>query len=60
MLQVCVAHNHPSGNSNPSVEDIKLTERLVECGNLLGVKVIEHLIFGEDSLYFSFAKEGLL
>lgn len=57
---VCVAHNHPSGNFNPSVEDIKLTERLVECGNLLGVKVIEHLIFGGDGLYFSFAKESLL
>jgi len=41
---VIVAHNHPSGDTRPSSEDLALTERLVKCGRLLGLPVLDHLI----------------
>ncbi|MDD3997355.1 MAG: JAB domain-containing protein [Sphaerochaetaceae bacterium] len=44
-----VAHNHPSGNLNPSPEDINVTLRLKKAGDLLGIKVLDHLIFSEDN-----------
>lgn len=43
---VIVAHNHPSGNPEPSKEDIDITERLIETGRLLGIRVIDHIILG--------------
>lgn len=49
---ICV-HNHPSGNLEPSNEDIDLTNRLKEIGNLLGINVIDHVIITYDS-YYSF------
>ena len=49
---ICV-HNHPSGNLEPSNEDIDLTNRLKEIGNLLGINVIDHVIITNDS-YYSF------
>ena len=49
---ICV-HNHPSGNLEPSNEDINLTNRLKEIGNLLGINVIDHVIITYDS-YYSF------
>ena len=45
---IIVAHNHPSGYSNPSNDDIEVTKRLVECGKLLGIKLLDHIIIGED------------
>ena len=45
---VIVAHNHPSGNLNPSPDDINVTIRLKKAGDLLGIKVLDHLIFSED------------
>jgi DNA repair protein RadC len=56
---VIFLHNHPSGESNPSKNDLDITERLVSACELVGVKVLDHLILGEDD-YFSFAQEGLL
>ena len=56
---VIFLHNHPSGESNPSKNDLDITERLVEACNIIGVKVLDHIILGEDN-YFSFAQEGLL
>lgn len=47
---IICAHNHPSGDPTPSEPDIALTTRLVECGELLGIKVLDHLIFGDDVL----------
>ena len=55
---VCV-HNHPSANVAPSPEDKKFTQELTAAGRLLGVKVLDHIIIG-DNKYFSFADEGLL
>ena len=43
---ILVAHNHPTGDPEPSAEDIEVTKRLIETGRLLGIKVIDHLILG--------------
>ena len=53
-------HNHPSSDCQPSREDRALTTRLVEAGKLLGIAVLDHIIIGGESKYFSFADEGLL
>ena len=55
---ICV-HNHPSGNPNPSQEDKDFTKELVSAGKLLQIKVLDHIIFGNDK-HFSFADEGLM
>lgn len=52
-----LAHNHPSGNLKPSEEDRKLTKKLVECGKLLDISVLDHLILTTEA-YTSFADEG--
>ncbi len=56
---VLFVHNHPSGDPTPSREDIDLTERLSEAGNLMGVRVLDHIIIGNGS-YVSFCDRGLL
>jgi DNA repair protein RadC len=53
-VAVVVAHNHPSGDPTPSAEDRQITERLQQAGELLGVPVLDHVVFGELR-YFSFA-----
>lgn len=56
---VIFAHNHPSGEPSPSPEDLALTERLCRAGDLLGVRVLDHVILGHEG-YFSFLDAGLL
>lgn len=56
---IMLAHNHPSGNLKPSREDIDLTKKLVAAGRLLDIKVLDHLIIGDNG-YFSFADEGVI
>ena len=56
---VIFLHNHPSGDPQPSAEDRELTARLVSAGNLLGIRVLDHLILG-DRTYASFADQGWL
>jgi DNA repair protein RadC len=41
-----LAHNHPSGDPEPSAEDIALTRRLVSCGTLLGIEILDHIVIG--------------
>lgn len=55
---IIVAHNHPSGDTKPSQEDINVTNRLSDAGNLLGVKLLDHLIIGENS-FTSFREKGI-
>jgi DNA repair protein RadC len=56
---VILIHNHPSGNSSPSEEDLRITKQLVEAGRLLGIKVYDHIILaGED--YRSLADGGMI
>lgn len=43
---IILAHNHPSGDPTPSVQDVETTKRLVECGRLMGIKVLDHVIIG--------------
>lgn len=52
-------HNHPSGDPTPSPEDREITTRLKEAGKLLGVNVLDHVIFGRECFY-SFADHGAL
>ncbi|MBA1336499.1 MAG: UPF0758 family protein [Firmicutes bacterium] len=56
---IILLHNHPSGDINPSQEDIKTTKRLVEAGEIMGINVLDHLIIGDDG-YMSFREGGLM
>ena len=54
-------HNHPSGNITPSLEDKDVTKRLLSCSELLGVKMLDHIIIGgETGDMYSFKSEGIL
>ncbi len=55
---ICL-HNHPSGDPSPSSEDIAITRRLKEAGDIMGIKVLDHIIIG-DREYLSFVERGLL
>jgi len=52
-------HNHPSGDPDPSPSDKDITKELLFVGNLMQIKVLDHIIIG-DNKYFSFADEGLI
>jgi DNA repair protein RadC len=54
-----LGHNHPSGNIQPSEADNKITKKIKDCGLLLDVAVLDHIIVGEDR-YYSFADEGMM
>lgn len=54
---IIVLHNHPSGDVTPSNEDIKTTERLKKCGQVLGIDLLDHIIIG-DHIYLSMVEEG--
>jgi DNA repair protein RadC len=57
--QVILAHNHPSGDTEPSEDDMALNKRLVEAGKILGIEVIDHIIICKSG-YLSFKEKGLL
>ncbi len=54
-----LVHNHPSGDTKPSREDISITERLMEAGDIMGIKVLDHIIIGDGS-YLSFKEENII
>lgn len=56
---IVIMHNRPSGNTEPSQEDIQITKQIVESGKIIAIPVQDHIIFGEDS-YTSFAERGLI
>ncbi|MBQ2907972.1 MAG: DNA repair protein RadC [Bacteroidales bacterium] len=56
---IMLCHNHPSGNIFPSNADKQITNNLVKAGQFLEIKILDHIIIGNDN-YFSFADEGLL
>jgi DNA repair protein RadC len=56
---VILAHNHPSGNLQPSNADIELTNNFKKAGELLNINLLDHLIISTDS-YYSFADKGML
>ena len=57
--RIILVHNHPSGDPAPSNQDISITKRLVEVGNVVGIKVIDHVVIGNES-YYSFVDEGIM
>jgi len=58
---ILLAHNHPSGDLQPSTEDVSITRRLREAGDLLGIKVLDHIIVDTDTKkYNSFVESGLM
>ena len=54
---IICAHNHPSGNLDPSPEDITITKRLVEAGQIIGIEVLDHIIIGSNA-YVSLKEHG--
>lgn len=57
--QIITAHNHPSGDSKPSEDDMELTKRLTEAGKLMGIDIMDHVIVSKNN-YFSFKEEKIL
>lgn len=56
---IVVVHNHPSGDTKPSKEDISITKRLIDSGEILGIKLLDHIIIGMNK-YCSLKEEGLI
>jgi len=56
---VIIAHNHPSGDSKPSSEDVIITKQLKNAGQLLGITLIDHIIITDDN-FTSIKSEGLI
>ncbi|OOM70021.1 hypothetical protein CLPUN_53530 [Clostridium puniceum] len=56
---IILFHNHPSGDPTPSKEGTNITERLKECGIILGIKLIDHIIIGNNS-YYSLKEKGII
>ena len=57
---VVLLHNHPSGDPSPSSEDLALTKRLCEVGDLVGIKVLDHIVLGDGGAFRSLADDGML
>lgn len=57
---IIIAHNHPSGNAQPSKEDINITERIKNAGKIIGIEMIDHIIIGEGNNYKSLKEEGFI
>ena len=56
---IVLVHNHPSGDPQPSQEDIRATKQLIEAGNQIGIKVLDHVIIG-DGIFVSLKEEGFI
>ena len=56
---IIVAHNHPSGNLEPSSEDIEITKKLRQSGDIIGIKLFDHVIVSNEG-YYSFSDRGKL
>ncbi len=57
---IILAHNHPTGVTTPSKQDIDSTNRLVAAGELLGIDLLDHIIVGHNGHYLSFREQGLM
>ena len=58
-VQIIMVHNHPSGSPAPSAADNTVTERVAECGAMLGIPLSDHIIIGDNS-YFSYKEQGII
>ena len=52
---IVISHNHPSGNTRPSLQDRNLTKQVKEAGELLDIKLLDHIILTPENQYYSFA-----
>jgi DNA repair protein RadC len=55
---IIVCHNHPSGDPTPSREDIEITKKLTESGNMIGIILLDHVILGDNNRHFSLKEAG--
>ena len=55
---IIVAHNHPSGDTRPSMGDIDVTQTLKEAGEIMNIELMDHIIVGENGKYYSFRENG--
>lgn len=55
---ILLSHNHPSGDPTPSKEDIKITKRLKEAGEIIGIDIIDHIIIGDYDRFISLKQDG--
>jgi len=58
VTSVIVCHNHPSGNCEPSKEDIIFTKKLKKANNIIGINLLDHIIINTNTGYYSFADRG--
>ena len=56
---IIICHNHPSGDPSPSKEDINITLRIKECGKILGINLLDHIIIGNEK-YISLKEKGIM
>ncbi|HIV17334.1 MAG TPA: DNA repair protein RadC [Candidatus Alectryocaccobium stercorigallinarum] len=59
-VSIILVHNHPSGDPAPSTEDVEITQRIYDAGNLLGISLLDHIIIGRDSYVSIIAEERLI
>lgn len=57
--RIILGHNHPSGNPEPSQADISFTKRIIECGELMGIDLLDHIVVGEKG-YISLKETGII
>lgn len=57
---IILLHNHPSGDPTPSNEDVMVTKRLQEAGEIMGIKILDHIIIGDEIKYISFREKDLI
>jgi len=57
---IILSHNHPSGDPEPSEDDLSLTKRIADAGKILSIEVLDHIIIGDHANYCSFKERGLL
>jgi len=55
---IVLAHNHPSGNTFPSEQDERITEQLCEASKIMGIPILDHVIFAKNGNYYSFQENG--
>ena len=59
--KIIISHNHPSGEVDPSDDDIKITKRLIEAGKIIGIELLDHIVFNHlDKDYYSFKDKKLI
>ncbi|URN83912.1 JAB domain-containing protein [Acetobacterium wieringae] len=57
---IILFHNHPSGDPEPSQEDINITERIKEAGKILGIELLDHIIIGSENQFISFKEKNMI